>query len=190
MADQEKADVRHDYVAPHVNGKRDYRAEQAKFESEIDALPDYALRAPCRCGSSRGKGPRDVSGQAMIYCADCRLHAYNAPKHETGRGVRKVLNREGLRPGQRERILQRDGAECAICETKDPGVGGWHIDHCVSVMDCKSFGFDADDYNYDGNLCVLCEACNLGKGSESLMDTKLIKLFLRHNRHRRGRPQP
>ena len=127
----------------------------------------------------------DGGPQDRCRCADCGAFIYCVPKSETGKPVRQVRQRDGLKFGQRERILQRDGAECAICETRSPGVGGWHIGHCVSVADCKSYGFDADDYNYDGNLCVLCEQCNLGLGSQSLMDSKLIKLFLRHNRVRR-----
>jgi 5-methylcytosine-specific restriction endonuclease McrA len=177
-----------------MNMRRDWRGGEVSPE-ELETWADFVppegrtdvakhLREnPCRGlfkVSPDGSGPQD-----RCRCGDCGAFIYCVPKHETGKAVRQVGKREGLKQGQRERILQRDGAECAICETKSPGVGGWHIDHCVSVKDCMSYGFTAEDYNYDGNLCVLCEPCNLGKSGESLIDTKLIKLFLRHNRAKR-----
>lgn len=124
-------------------------------------------------------------GQDVIFCAACRKSVYNAPKTETGKPIRRVVNREGLKTGQRERILQSHGAKCAICLTDTPGVGGWHIGHVISIADCKSYGFEADDYNQDENLCVLCEACNLGVGAESLLTPTMIRIFLTHNRAKR-----
>jgi hypothetical protein len=189
MVSDERGDLRHDRVAMQQNGTRDYRAEQAKFEAEIDALPDFKLRAPCRCGSTRGKGPRDVSGQAMIYCAECRRHAYNAPKHETGRGVRKVLNREAIDSFTRARILEAAGSACSDCGKRAPEVI-LHIAHMISVADCKDLGGDSDDYNDEYNLFVACEECNLAYGGRSIAPLHMARLILRHNRYRRGRPQP
>lgn len=132
-----------------------------------------------------GDGPQD-----RCRCADCGAFIYCVPKAETGKPVRVVVTRDKFKPGTRERILQRSGAVCAICETKDPGIGGWHVSHIVSVKDCKAYGFDSDDYNQDDNLCICCERCNLGVGEESLIAPTMIRLVLKHNRHRRGRAQP
>jgi hypothetical protein len=132
-----------------------------------------------------GDGPRD-----RCRCADCGAFIYCVPKSETGKPVRRVVTRDKFKPGTRERILQRSGAICAVCETKDPGIGGWHVSHIISVNDCKSYGFDSDDYNQDDNLCICCERCNLGVGEQSLIVPTMIRLVLMHNRHRRGRSQP
>ncbi len=125
----------------------------------------------------------------MIYCAACRLHAYNAPKHETGRGVRKVLNREAVNSDLRARIIERDGSACLDCGKRAPEVI-LHIAHMVSVADCKVMGFDADDYNDEYNLFVACEECNLTYGERSIAPQHMARLILRANRHRRGRSQP
>jgi 5-methylcytosine-specific restriction endonuclease McrA len=184
MRDQDEGEVRPNYVATHVNGKRDYREEQAKFEAHIDALPDFPLRAPCRCGSERGKGPRDVSGQAMIYCAGCRRHAYNAPKHETGRGVRKILNREAIDSFTKSRILERDNSTCLDCGKRPPDVI-LNVSHMISVADAVELGFGPEDYNDDENLYSGCEECNAVQGKRSITKKRMARMILLHNRFKR-----
>lgn len=159
----------------------DYREQQARFETEIDALPSYTMRAPCRwCGEPwRGKGPRQVSGQAVIHCANCRRSVYNAPKVETGAPVRNIRSRPDLRPGQRERILERDGGECFLCHRRD---GILHVAHALSVKDAQEAGWSEDEYMDDANLYASCEECNLGlksKSMEARIFLRLIQLRLR-----------
>jgi 5-methylcytosine-specific restriction endonuclease McrA len=166
-----------------VASKGDLTSEEAT----IDALPGYTLRAPCSsCGElSRGRGPRAVNGQAVVYCATCRRFAYNAPKSETGTPQRRLRSREDLRVGQRERILERDNATCLSCGRRPPEVI-LHVAHMISVADCIALGgFGSDDYNDDSNLYTACEECNLRQGRRSLPPSHMIRMILLHNRRKR-----
>ncbi len=181
--DDDDVEVRPDSFAAPKNGVRDYRAEMAKVNAEIDALPAFVLRAPC-CGSTDGRGPHDVSGQAKVYCATCRKYQYNAPKHETGRGVRKVFNREAIGSDQRARILERDNSTCLDCGKRPPEVI-LHVAHMISVADATDLGFVADDYNDDENLYAGCEECNLTQGKRSITTKRMARMILLHNRFKR-----
>jgi len=55
---------------------------------------------------------------------------------------------------QRERVFNRDGRVCQICNTDE---GEMHIDHIISRK--SGGGHDLD------NLRVLCKNCNLRKGA-------------------------
>ena len=159
---------------------RDYRAEQAAAEAAIDALPDYTMRAPCRwCGeASRGKGPRLVSGQAAIHCAVCRRVAYNAPKAETGAPVRSISSRPDLKPGQRQRILDRDQARCQICG-RTPAEHGviLHVGHILSVKEGREQGASDGELFADCNLFACCEECNIDTGALSMPPIMWLRLI-------------
>ncbi len=160
-------------------------SSQEDFEAQVDALPDYVMRAPCRwCGEpSRGKGPRHSNGQDAILCAACRRVVYNAPRSETGKPQRNVRTRPDLRPGQRERILERDGGECFLCHRRDAIL---HVSHALSVNDAKEFGWSEDEYMDDANLYAACEECNLGLRSKSMEARIFLRLI--QVRIRRGSP--
>ncbi len=153
------------------------------WHAEIDVLPEYVMRAPCRhCGeASRGRGPRVSNGQAVVFCAECRRSVYNAPKTETGTPQRNIKSRPDLRPGQRERILERDGGECFLCHRRD---GILHVAHALSVADAKTIGVPEEEYMDDANLYASCEECNLGLKSRSMearIFLRLIQLRLSKN---------
>lgn len=75
---------------------------------------------------------------------------------------------DGWRPGRdpirvpdaalRERVFARDGYCCNYCGAGGPGVE-LHADHIVP--------WSEGGLTSDGNLCVLCEPCNLSKGVKS-----------------------
>jgi 5-methylcytosine-specific restriction endonuclease McrA len=103
--------------------------------------------------------------------------------------VRRVLNREAIDSFKRATIIERDGSACQDCGKRAPDVI-LHIAHMISVADCKTLGFDSDDYNDEFNLFVACEECNLAYGGRSIAPQHMARLILRANRHRRGRQQP
>ena len=82
-------------------------------------------------------------------------------------GTRKDRRTINVKGKQRIRILLRDGSRCQLC-----GVGvdksELHVDHKKSVHEAQRDGWTESQINADANLWVLCEACNLAKGSTSL----------------------
>jgi hypothetical protein len=144
---------------------------------------DFPLRAPCRhCGHDRGavivKG-----GQNCAHCRECTAFAgYNVPKTETGEVPRTVSTvRNGIKPRQRIRVLERDGGQCVAC-----GAIGqlMHVAHIVSVKDAFAFGLSDDETNDDENLAALCEECNLGMAALSFRPKMLLAILLRRWRDR------
>lgn len=59
-------------------------------------------------------------------------------------------------------LLRANGA-CEVCHSTDSPLT---IGHLLSVKAAKEMGLSEDDYNSDENLAAMCEACNLGLGSE------------------------
>ena len=135
------------------------------------------LRKPCEaCGETVGViVPKN--GQNVVRCASCDRAAYNAPKSETGEAPRSV-SRTGLKPKQRYRIVERAGWRCELCNADLKDVG-FHIDHLVSVADCREYGLSQEDIDSDDNLVAACEECNLGKGSRSVHPRVLMALALK-----------
>lgn len=158
------------------------------WHAEIDALPDYLLRSPCRfCGEpSRGRGPKSTKGQDVVYCASCRRAVYNAPRAETGKPQRSVNSRPDLKPGQRQRILERDNNTCQKCG-RTPARHGvvLHVAHVLSVKEgrevcCPNCGYHLatdEDLYLDRNLFACCEECNLDTGSNSLAPVEWLRLI-------------
>lgn len=59
---------------------------------------------------------------------------------------------------QIDRFLGRQCGRCATCDTEDPGVGGWHVDH---VIPRSIGGLDVEE-----NCQVICARCNTRKGAK------------------------
>jgi 5-methylcytosine-specific restriction endonuclease McrA len=140
-------------------------------------LEPYLMRAPCRWCATEGVTEnngyiRTVNGQDVVRCIRCERHCYNAPKTETGKPIRNVRSRPELKPGQRERILERDGGECFLCHRRD---GILHAAHVMSVADAQESGWSEVEYMDDANLYAACEECNLGLKSRSME----ARIFLR-----------
>ncbi len=160
---------------------------EPSWHAEIDGLPSYPLRAPCRwCGeTSRGRGPKLNGGQAVIYCAACRRSVYNAPKTETGNAVRSIKSRPDLKAGQRQRILERDQFRCQLCgRTPADHSIILHVGHVLSVKEGREQGATDADLFADCNLFACCEECNLDTGADSMppiMWLRLIRAELSRN---------
>jgi 5-methylcytosine-specific restriction endonuclease McrA len=126
---------------------------------------NFTMRAPCsRCGGGLGR-IEERSGQDCVFCLGCGKHSYNAPRGETGRPVRHVKTRENVKPGKRAAILLRDGAACVLCRAADEHM---HVGHIISVDAGLLAGMTQDELDDEENLAVMCEACNLGIGSQPL----------------------
>lgn len=147
----------------------------------------YVMREPCRWCLKDGVGEvlsgsiSNVNGQDVVRCSRCERQCYNAPRAETGKPQRNVRSRPELSFGQRERILQRDGAQCFLCKRAD---GILHVAHVLSVADGRAQGVEDEVLFHDLNLITACEECNLGMGSLSLQPRiwlALIKAHMRRN---------
>lgn len=138
----------------------------------------YALRAPCRyCGETSGY-LETRNGQDCVFCARCARLAYNAPKSETGRAPRPVMDgREPISARRRVHLLERANGRCELCGA----TGNLHIGHLVSLKDGPALGLSEAELNGDENLAVLCDACNLGLGSESVPARLMAALVKRRH---------
>lgn len=120
------------------------------------------MRKPCRsCGTTEGY-IETKSGQDCVYCQQCKRHQYNAPRVETGRAVRTVTTiHNGIKPGQRARVLDRDNARCVLCGA-DGENKTLHVGHLLSVSEGMKQGLTEVQLNDDENLATMCDECNLG----------------------------
>ena len=73
----------------------------------------------------------------------------------------KIHSRNSFSKSKRFRILDRDGFKCVYCGTS-PRENEIHIDHKIPL--CKG------GTNNDDNLVASCMECNLGKGSNMLLN--------------------
>lgn len=105
------------------------------------------------------------NGQDCVFCERCNRFQYNAPRVETGREPRTVTTvHEGVKPGQRSRIIMRDQARCVFCSSKE----SLHVGHLLSVSVGLSMGLTEVQLNHDDNLVTTCAECNLGQGDEPI----------------------
>lgn len=159
----------------------------------MTGMPPYQMTRPCRFCLAEGESVMDgifktVNGQDTVRCIRCGKLNYNASRAETGKPQRKVKSREDLADGQRERILERDGARCLLCG-RDPQTHNvnLHISHAVSLAEGRQQGCTDEQLNDDSNLFVSCEECNLGWSSRSLEPWIMARLLLaRINRKKSG----
>lgn len=139
-------------------------------------LESYTMRAPCRFGCGTDAGRMETrNGQDCVFCSKCNRLQYNAPKTETGRAPRTVTTvHNGIKPGQRARILDRDSGHCALCGAS----GNLHVGHLLSVNDGVRMGMTEADLNHDENLAAMCDECNLGL-SDTTVSIRLMVAILR-----------
>lgn len=121
------------------------------------------MRQPCSaegCGSTVGvlatKG-----GQDTVRCAVCDKFAYNAPRAETGRSVRRLSDRTSIPVSRQYRVKERATGRCELCGAR----GDLVVDHILSLDAGRQLGLSDFELNHDENLAALCAACNAGKGA-------------------------
>jgi 5-methylcytosine-specific restriction endonuclease McrA len=155
--------------------------------------PPFEMREACKRCMTKGElvifgTMTTVNGQDVVRCGKCGQHCYNAPRSETGKPQRKIKSREDLTFGQRERILERDGARCVLCGRYPQA----HnvvlvIGHAISLAEGRAQGCTDEQLNDDANLYVSCEECNAGQGARSLAPWVMARLLIaRFNRTRNG----
>lgn len=144
----------------------------------------WPLEKQCReCGAEPGSPGfiRKSGDQNCLYCSCGKYNYYNVPKAKTGEPVNHIKTRADLKPGQRTRILERDGAACLLCKRSDTPL---HIAHVLSVHDIKQHNIINIAENDDANLFVCCQECNLDMRERSV--EAQIFLHLIAVRTRRG----
>jgi 5-methylcytosine-specific restriction endonuclease McrA len=136
---------------------------------------EYPSTRPCpSCGGYEAL-IGEHNGQNVVRCRSCRSFIYNAPKTETGQKPRTVATiRQGVKPGQQVRILERDGA-CVLCGSRD----GLTIGHGLSWKDAQMLGEVGPYLNTDENLFAMCEGCNAGLGGRSVLPKTYHLIVLR-----------
>lgn len=121
------------------------------------------MRSACMgCGNEVGR-IETRNGQDVVRCAACGKYAgYNAPRSETGREVRSLRTRSGIKPRQRARILERDNGTCVLCHRNDVNLD---VGHLISVDAGRKLDLSDELLNDDENLAAMCAACNSGLGA-------------------------
>lgn len=124
-------------------------------------MSTHTLRSPCKsCGSTQGYLKR-VGLQDTVYCEN-HTYQYNAPRTETGLKPVSLTDRNGLTPGQRNRVLSAYGHACFMCGARPPDVT-LHIDHIIPRKAAHEAGLLDDLIDSEDNLAPLCSTCNSGK---------------------------
>lgn len=115
------------------------------------------------------------NGQAVAHCTGCGQSRGNIPKSELG--LRPVRYREGnawqVGPGQRARILQRDGRLCVMCRTGETDLV---MGHLVSVAEGVRYGLTQVQLMDDVNIAAMCGPCNADLGSRSVSLRMIVAL--------------
>jgi len=139
---------------------------------------EFELRRPCAyCGHAMGFAI-ERSGQDVVHCGRCERYAgYNRPKSESGKPQRHVgdKNREPIKPGERYRILERDGFRCVACGSSE----NLHVGHLLSVDDAVKQDIPKEVYEHDQNKAAMCEQCNLGQKQLSIEPRLFVAILIR-----------
>jgi len=135
-------------------------------------------RRPCACGS-RAVHWKMSNGQRIARCDQCgNPNVYCVPNHEVGEGP-KPLRRiapDTVDASQKIRILLRDRGRCALCRTSEEPL---HIGHLVSLAEGKRYTDKVHSaLRSDANLVVMCDACNLDLGKQSVPLLWIVALHL------------
>jgi 5-methylcytosine-specific restriction endonuclease McrA len=142
------------------------------------------MSRPCKmCGPGDGRvDPKN--GQNCVYCLKCGRMVYNAPRTELGEEPRSVRTRPDIKPSQKARVLERDCSRCLTCgrpagapKREDASPVILHIGHVLSVDDGRALGATDEELFDDENLVTVCEECNLGQGSRSLLPRLALRLI-------------
>lgn len=128
--------------------------------AELLESPRHPLRKPCaKCAGTEG-AIRPSGLQDCVYCVNCGLFQYNAPRQETGRVPITLATARNISASQRARILFRDSSHCVMCGSAElPNVG-----HLLSLEAGLAEGVAPAVLNDDENLATMCALCNSGIG--------------------------
>jgi hypothetical protein len=80
-----------------------------------------------RCHKCNTPVPEAARKPGIAVCDDCRM---DPRKSRTAHEQRRRLRKYGLTQDEYDQLLVDQGDRCAGCQTADPGVKGWCIDHC------------------------------------------------------------
>jgi Zn finger protein HypA/HybF involved in hydrogenase expression len=130
-----------------------------------------------QCGETetiiQDKGPHKE-----MLCGQCKRHLRFVGKAELGLAPRSVSStRNGIKPAQRSRVMQRDNFRCWSCGRASPSVM-LHVGHVISVADGERMGLSQQQINDDENLVTQCEECNLGLGSNTMPIRFVVNVLL------------
>ena len=142
---------------------------------EALGCPPYTSRDPCPTCQITSAVLIRSGNQNVVRCACCGRALYNAPKTETGERQRSVLTvREAIKPSQQARIFNRDHGRCVLCGRDDAPLT---VGHLLSIADGLALGATERELDSDANLAAMCEACNLGLGSTSVLPATYARII-------------
>lgn len=146
----------------------------AKMRDQLRGAEEYESTRACpRCGDITPAVLVVVSNQNTVRCQVCGKHIYNAPKTETGQKPRTVATlRQGMKPSQQARVLERDGGRCILCHRNDVPLT---VGHLISVKDGATLGLAPRELADDFNLAAMCESCNAGLGGRSVLPATYVR---------------
>lgn len=169
--------------------KRTYCSEEHAFKATAHRArlrnAQLTERTCPRCGDI--KDSSEFAGVTSPYCKPC-MAAYSREQRQL-KGIDPVytrminLRRYNMTPESFAALLKQQAGRCAICQTKEPGSRGWHVDHdhaCCNTRK-KSCG-----------KClrgILCSHCNIGIGN-FFDDPEIIRAaleYLTFHRNRRSK---
>lgn len=132
------------------------------------------MRSPCHlCGGDQG-AITTKNGQDVVRCATCDEYMYCAPRTETGRAVRSLSSRPGIKPSARARILAEHDHACITCGRRAPDVA-LDLGHLISREDAERCGFlDDPIIDSEWNLAPQCQECNSGQRPHGSAGIRLI----------------
>ena len=172
-------------IREEVNAERALGLAAARYGlNQSSVVTPHTMRAPCRRCESLDGEIRPTNGQDCVFCLGCGLHAYNAPRTETGRAVRSLASRPDIKPRQRARIFARDGFACLVCRHTDRPLV---IGHLISVHEGRELGMADTDLFADENLAAFCEEDNAGLHENSVPSHLLWRLWRLQVRQREHR---
>ncbi len=138
---------------------------------------DHALREKCpRCGCDTGY-IRPTNQQMCVYCNECGLFQYNAPKSELGLAPESVQSTT-LAPALRYLVGERAQWRCEFCGHSKDESPRMDVGHLISRKDCRDLGIVSRFVDHVENLAWLCAECNAGMGSRSLSIHGLLVLHI------------
>lgn len=84
-------------------------------------------KAVRRCHKCQVPVPEAKRQPGVAVCDDCRI---DPRKHREAHERRRRLRRYGITQDEYDQMLVDQGGRCPGCQTTEPGVKGWCIDHC------------------------------------------------------------
>lgn len=157
-----------------------------KFQTNAKPID---LRKMCRCGNDQGVIDTR-GGQDCVFCSQCGVWQYNAPKVETGREVRSTKTvHEAIKPKVRSEVLLRANGKCELCG-KSSADAVLHVGHVISVITGLQNGLTEVELNDLENLLALCDECNLGLGDQPIPLRFMIQVIRARLTHAQNEAKP